>query len=827
MPTVSHSAIQGLTLEQVQTRRAQGQGNVALPPTSRTYGEIIRENVFTFINITLFFLGVALALVGRPTDAIVSSGVITLNILVSVIQEIRAKRTLDHIALLTRPQATVIRAGQATQVAPEALVIGDVLHVDAGDQIVLDGSILAGAMAVDESQLTGESDVIPKAVGAPVYSGSFCVSGSAYLIVEKVGSASLAQQITAGARAFRRVLTPLQNQVYLVIRVMFLVVGYIAFLLMLNAVMYEIKLASSLQRLTLVAGLVPNGLFLSISIAYALGAVRIIRHGVLVQQSNAIESLSNVDVLCLDKTGTLTTNRLQAQSLQPLAVSEAELRRVLGALVASATSRNKTSEALAEKYPGVTLPVIAEIPFSSARKWSAVVFDDPTLRGVVALGAPEMVRPYLRENATEWQMLGSAARALEDQGLRVVLVAQHAEPGLQDAGDASRLPTGMIPLGLVSLSDELRPEASAALAQFARAGVQPKIISGDNAETVAALARQAGLGPDIKLVSGIDLANMNDAEFQAAAEAATIFGRISPQQKQRLIQALRERGHYVAMIGDGVNDVLALKQANLGVAMQSGAQATRGVADLILMRDTFASLAPAVEEGQRILNGMQDILNLYITRIATMAVLILSALVVGEFPLELRQASLVTLFSVGIPAVAIAFWARPGQVAKYTLGRQLLHFVLTPVLVTSVLALFLFYGTLLLRLSQDPQYNLDISPDKVDAIYNSVLLIAQSTLTAFLVLCGLLTVIFVEPPTRWWAVVDAASGDWRPTILVSLQFIAFVAILFFAPLRALFSIAELGGQELGLAFSATILWLFIVRWLWKHQAFERFLGLRI
>lgn len=816
--------VRGLSESDVAARRAQGLGNSAPPATSRTYGEIIRENVFTYINIALFLLGVALALVGRVTDAVVSSGVIALNILVSVVQEIRAKHTLDRIALLTRPRATVIRDEQPRQVAPEELVVGDVLQVGAGDQIVLDGSVLAGKMAVDESQLTGESNVILKQKGEPVYSGSFCASGSAVYVAEKVGKASLANQITAGARAFRRVLTPLQNQVYLAIRVIFLIVAYIAFLLILNTLMYEIKLAQTLQHLTLVAGLVPNGLFLSISIAYALGALRIIRHGVLVQQSNAIESLSNVDVLCLDKTGTLTTNRLMLNALHPIGAPENKLRRALGAMVASASNGNKTTDALIAAMPGEKQRVVAEVPFSSARKWSAIAFDDDSLRGVYALGAPEMLQNYLRDSEPERQAIAATTLPLAEQGLRVLLVAHHPGIALVDQGDDSRLPNDMTPLGLVSLSDELRPQARGALAQFIRAGVQPKIISGDNAETVAALAKQAGLS-DVKLVSGPELALMNDAQFQDAAVTATIFGRITPQQKEHLVRALCERGHYVAMIGDGVNDVLALKQAQLGVAMQSGAQAARNVADLVLMKDTFASLAPAVEEGQRILNGMQHILRLFLTRIATMMFVILSALVVGEFPLELRQGSLITLFSVGIPATAIAFWARPGQIAKGTRARRMAHFILTPVVVTSVIALLLFYGTLFLRLYQSPEYNASIDPDQIEAIYESVRLVAQSTLTAFLVLCGLLTVIFVEPPTRWWAVADETSGDWRPTILVLIQLFAFVIILYAPPLRNLFAIAPLGAQEIAWFIVATIVWLFAVRWLWKWRAFGRFLGL--
>lgn len=827
----------GLSANEVLQKRAQGLGNPPPPPTSRTYTEIFRENIFTFINGVIFFLGVALWLVGRPVDAFLSVGIITLNVLVSVTQEIRAKRTLDRIALLTRPKATVIREGAPQQVSPEELVVGDILYVAPGDQIILDGTVVAGKLMADESQLTGESNLIAKQRDDQVFSGSFCVNGSAYYVAAKVGADSLANQITTGARAFRRILTPLQEQMALVIRIMLLIVIYMEFLIALNAGLKALNLGIALQQSTLIAGLVPNGLFLSISIAYALGAVRIIRFGVLVQQANAIESLSNVNILCLDKTGTLTTNRLQYHALHPLTVSEHALAAALGDMLTNATTRNKTTEALAEKFNGVKRARVSEIPFSSARKWSALAFQDDKPQtadgaapsGIYALGAPEMLQPYLgatdAAEAALRQTLTRKAQQLTEQGLRVLLIAYHPATALRDAGDESVLPQAMTPLGLVSLSDELRPEARAALQNFGAAGVQPKIISGDNPETVAALAKQAGL-QNIKTVSGLELEKMDDAQFRDAALTATVFGRITPQQKQKLVQTLRAQGYYVAMIGDGVNDVLSLKQANLGIAMQSGAQATRAVADLVLMQDSFAALAPAVMEGQRIVNGMQDILKLFMTRIATMALVILSALVIGEFPLALRQASLVTLFSVGIPTVLLAIWARPGAVGRGTLGQRLFHFTLTPVVVTTIFSLLLFYGALV---GEFILYSGGVAPFATEIIqpyYAQAVQIAQSTLTAFLVIVGLLMIIFVEPPTEWWMGGDELSGDWKPTLLAIGLLCAFGAIMFFKPARELFAIHELGAWEGAAAVLAAGAWLFLVRWLWRHRVLERYLGIQ-
>lgn len=826
----------GLTDQEAAERRARGLGNQAPPATGRTYGQIIRENVFTFINSVIFVLAIGLIAVGRAGDALVSVGVISLNILVGVVQEIRAKRTLDRIALLTRPTATVIRSGQTRQVQPDELVVGDLLKVGPGDQIILDGQVVGdGRMQVDESQLTGESNLIPKQAGDPVFSGSFCVNGTALYVAQKVGQQSLSNEITAGARAFRRVLTPLQNEVYLVVRVMLVIVLYLEFLLLVNSAVKSISASESIADATLVVGLVPNGLFVSISVAYALGAVRIIRFGALVQQSNAIESLSNVDVLCLDKTGTLTANRLRVNDVHPLdGYSAAELQRALGTMVASAATMNKTAEAVAAAYPAERQPVLADVPFSSARKWSAVAFQpngeaassSHALSGIYAMGAPEMLRSYLGEagesDSPLWQSIQTQTCALTDQGLRVLLVTHHPDPArLRDDGDESKLPGGMRPIGLLSLSDELRAEAKETLEAFIRSGVQPKIISGDNPETVYALARQAGLGEGVNLISGIELDQMSADQFEVAAASATIFGRITPQQKEKLVDALRRRGHYVAMIGDGVNDVLSLKKANLGIAMQSGSQATRAVADIVLMKDSFAALAPAVSEGQRIVNGMQDVLKLFLTRILTMALIIVSSMFIGVFPLALRHGSLVTLFAVGIPAVLLAVWARPGPTPKGTMVQRLANFILTPVIFTSAIGLLLFYAVLLIPLAAP-----GVSSAQATELLARGTPIAQTALSSFLVLVGLLLVVFVEPPIEWLSGGDVVSTDWKPTIMAGGLLLAFTVISLVPALRHVFALSALKLVEWLLVGAATAIWFGVVRLFYRRRILTRFLGIK-
>ncbi len=820
----TNTSLSGLTEAEVAQRRSQGLGNKVPPPTGRTYAQIMRENIFTFINLVIFILGMALVIVGRPSDALISLGVISANVLVSVVQEIRAKRTLDRIAVLTRPTAQVMRDAVPQNVLPEQLVVGDVLRVNPGDQIVLDGRIIGdGQMQVDESQLTGESNLVPKHSGDEVFSGSFCVNGSALYVAEKVGEQSLSNQITAGARAFRRVLTPLQQEIYLVVRIMLAIVIYLEFLLVIDAVVAQANVGVTIASATLVVGLVPNGLFLSITLAYALGAVRIIQYGALVQQSNAIESLSNVTVLCSDKTGTLTANRLQVNAIHPIGISDDELRRILSVMVASAKTLNKTSEAIKQAYPAEAQPLMADVPFSSARKWSAVAL----AQGLYAMGAPEMLQSYLSSDADTWQHITAQAAQLTDRGLRVLLIVQHPDPKLLiDQGDDSRLPDNCQPIGLISLSDELRAEAKETLQRFTAAGVQPKIISGDNPETVAALAKQAGLPDDIVLVSGLELAEMSDEEFAKAAQRATIFGRITPQQKEKLVDSLRQHGAYVAMIGDGVNDVLSLKKSNLGIAMESGTQATRAVADIILLKDSFAALAPAVSEGQRIVNGMQDILRLFLTRILSMALLIVSSLVIGEFPLALRNGSIVTLFSVGIPAVMLAFWARPGPRPNGTMVQRLAHFIITPVLLTSVFGVLLFYAVLWIPTGLVAIFGPDITLRESTLMIDAVRPVAQTALASFLVLAGLLLVIFVEPPTKWWVGGDELSGDWKPTLLTVLLIIAFIIISAVPFLRDFFALTRLTPFEWILVGLATLLWMFTVRFFWRRSITARFLGIK-
>jgi cation-transporting P-type ATPase E len=830
--------LRGLAESEVNVRRQRGLGNNARLETSRSYAQIARANIFTFINSVLFGIGVVLVLLGLYTDALLSVGIAFMNVVVGLVQEMRAKRVLDKIALLTRPKATVVRDGQERTVDPTEIVVGDILLVQSGDQIVVDGKMVSdGRMDVDESLLTGESDLIAKYPGDPVYSGSFCVTGRGYYEAEKVGAESVANKLTAGARAFRQVKTPLQTDIDFVVRLLLALATGMALVFGISAVISQLPLTETARIASVVTGLIPNGLFFMISIAYAMGAVRMAGQGALIQQSNAVESMSNINVLCLDKTGTLTANRIHLHETAPLNGLDDEFRRILGIYAASTLSGNRTSEALHEALKGERLALLEEIPFSSARKWSAISFDNSDLSGVYVLGAPEMLRSYV-QSAPE-----DMIRAWSDQGLRVLLFAYRPEvtPLYRD-DEQPQLPSNLIPMGVVSFSDELRPEAESTLKGFAQAGINLKIISGDNPHTVAALAKQAGLSGDVHVVSGTELDRMSAAEFAETAEASTIFGRITPQQKERLVDTLRARGHYVAMIGDGVNDVLSLKKAQIGIAMQSGSQATRGVADIVLLNDSFAALPPAFQEGQRIVNGMLDIMRLFLSRVVYQTLIIIAVAIIGAgFPITPVHQSLLSLFTVGIPTLALAAWSRPGAPAG-RLIEGVIRFILpagVSLAVVGVGLYLLYYVSVFTASAGTSTIHLEsLSSDQISALettrgmsihdiamaaQNDAQTIARTVLTTVTTIGGLLLIVFVEPPTRFWTAGDVVSGDWRPTIMAGILLAIYIAIMLVPGLRDFFELAALDARDWAVIAVTVAVWTLAVRFIWQARLFDRFL----
>jgi cation-transporting P-type ATPase E len=715
-------------------------------------------------------------------------------------QEARAKRKLDRVALLLRPEARVIRDGSEQVIDPEDIVLGDLLVADSGDQFLVDGEVVAGGPAsVDESLLTGESDLITRRVGDPVYSGSFCMTGSTQYVATRVGHESTANQMTASARQYRNVRTPLQREVALIIQVMFVMAIALALQVANQYRQGALDLAfgESVRAAAVIFGLVPQGLVFMVTVTYAMAAVRLAGRGLLIQRMNAVESTSHVNILCLDKTGTLTTNRLQLERVEAVDMPEPDLRHLLGAFVASASGQNRTAQAIAGECPADAIPVIGEIPFSSERKWSALSFDADKVAGTYVLGAPEIV-------TAELEMPEPFAERLQDwteQGLRVLTLARSTTPLRDDvAPDDTTLPAGLQLLGMIALRDELRPDAQETIDHFEAAGIIPKIISGDHPGAVSVLARQAGIDGAAEPVSGTEIDRMNDHELAEVAARASVFGRITPHQKERLIDALNRRGHYVAMIGDGVNDVLALKRSHVAVALRSGSQVTRNVSDLVLMDDSFSALPMAFQEGQRILRGMEAIIRLFLTRGFYVGLIIIGASLLGyPFPSTPKLDTLLALLTIGIPILALATWATPGPTPKRIL-RSASHFVVPAAILTAAIGLGIYAVSY--EVTGDLRY-------------------ARTVLVTTSMLCGILLVAFVHPPIRFFAIVEDVTGEWRPAAVAAGMAGLYVLILLVPPARAFYEL-EILSPLAYLAIIATVgVWTFLLRVLWRLRLIGR------
>src|SRR5919112_2681890 len=420
------AALSGLSESEARARLAKEGGNAVPDSSGRSWADIVRRNLFTFINITLVAVGIVLVAMGLYRDALLASGLAVVNGLVGVFQETRAKRRLDQIALLNRSQATVVRDSVERSLDPEQIVRGDVLRLRAGDQVFADGTVVGdSALEMDESLLTGESDPVAKHPGDPISSGSFCTSGSGWYQADRVGAANTVARMTAGARAYRVPLTPLQTQVNLIVRLLLVVAAFFLVSVLLGSLIWGYPIEETVLAEAVVLGIVPSGLFLMIVVTYSMGAVRLANQDALVQGTNAVESLSNVDIFCMDKTGTLTANKMRLADVQLINADEADVRAMLGKFARSTSAGTKTSEALSDAIPGEQHPIQHEVPFSSTYKWSGVSADSDGFRGVFALGAPEFLGPQL-ERATEGPL--TPPPGWEEKGMRVLLFAHGPEP---------------------------------------------------------------------------------------------------------------------------------------------------------------------------------------------------------------------------------------------------------------------------------------------------------------------------------------------------------------------------------------------------------------
>lgn len=643
----------GLTAAEVQQRVRDGQANDMPDRASRSVADIVRANVFTRINAILGVLFVLVLATGSIIDGMFGL-LIVANSVVGIVQELRAKQTLDKLAIVGQAKPVVRREGRALEVAPREVVLDDLIELGPGDQIVVDGVVEESELLeVDESLLTGEADPIDKATGAQVMSGSFVVSGSGAYRATKVGRDAYAAKLAAEASKFTLVNSELRNGIDTILKV----ITYL--LIPAGLVTIYNQLFSSHQSwraalngmVAALVPMVPEGLVLMTSIAFAVGVVRLGRRKCLVQELPAIEGLARVDVVCADKTGTLTENGMRLSELRVVGdMPERALREVLAAMASDDPRPNASVAAIKEALadgPGWAQSAVA--PFSSAKKWSGFSYGE---HGNWLLGAPDVLLDAASPIAATAQEIGA-------QGLRVLLLAASDRP--VDAPDAPGVVTAQ---ALVVLEQKVRPDARETLEYFAEQHVAIKVISGDNAVSVGAVASSLGLpGGD----RAVDARRLPSAEGELAdvLDRETTFGRVRPDQKRAMVGALQSRGHTVAMTGDGVNDVLALKDADIGVAMGAGSPATRAVAQIVLLDNRFATLPYVVGEGRRVIGNIERVSNLFLTKTVYSVLLafLVGAAGIGSqlfhydplpYPFLPRHVTIAAWFTIGIPAFILS-----------------------------------------------------------------------------------------------------------------------------------------------------------------------------
>ena len=659
------TGLSGLTTAEVAERIADGRVNDVPDAPVRTTSEIFRANALTPINAIMGALFALILVAGFPGDALFA-GVIVSNSIIGTVQELRARRTLTDLAVLSAPGARVVRDGTATDIDVSGVVADDLLELRPGDQVVVDGVVVdALGLEVDESLLTGEADPVDKAVGDRVLSGSFVAAGTGHVRATGIGSESYAAALAEEARRFTLVDSELRSGVNSILRWLTVIIPPAAGLLLLRLLVTEDLWEEALRGTVAAAvAMVPDGLVLLTSLSFIVGVVALARRKALARELASVELLARVDTLCLDKTGTITTGEIAFAGIETIgATTTDEAASAVGAMAAVDPAPNATLAALASALDAPDWTATTTVPFSSARKWAAADFDG---RATFHLGAPDILLPK-----GEWAVARERVAELAESGQRVLVLTRSS------AGTCGTetLPAARLPMCLILLEDTVRPEAPEILAWFAEQGVSLKVISGDHPATVAAVARRAGVPGADHWIDARDLPDDPEALADAVA-AGAVFGRVTPHQKRAMIDALQSRGHTVAMTGDGVNDVLALKDADMGIAMGSGSSASRAVAQLVLLDDQFSTLPRVMAEGRRVINNVERVANLFITK-ATYAVLLtaLVGLFGVPFPFLPKQLTLIGTISVGVPGFFLALapdasLVRPGflpRVLRYAL----------------------------------------------------------------------------------------------------------------------------------------------------------------
>ncbi len=751
----------GLSPSDVADRVARGLVNRVPDPTERTPLQIVRANVITPVNGIMLTLFALILVAGFWQDGLFV-GVVLSNSVIGIWQEARARRALHQLEILNTPAARVIRDGAATDIDVGDVVSDDVVELVSGDQIPVDGVVVAAAgLSVDESLLTGESDPIDKAEGDEIRSGAFVVTGSGRYVATRVGAESYANALAGEARRFSLVNSELRRGINAILRVLIIVIPPASVLLLVALLDAEDTWQRALQGTVAAAvAMVPDGLVLLTSLAFMAGVITLTRRRALAKELATVELLARVDVLCLDKTGTITTGDIAFVEAVPIGADQTAetVAAALGALGAADPHPNPTLAAVAAANPGPDgWEVEAAEPFSSARKWAAARF---TGRGTYYLGAPDILFADGDDPAGP-----DLTAAYSAEGHRVLLLSR------ADGELTEDLPAERRALAIVVLEDTIRPDAEEILHFFAEQGVTLKVISGDNVETVASVAARAGVPQADQRIDARELPDDPD-ELAEILSQTTVFGRVTPHQKQAMVGALQARDHVVAMTGDGVNDVLALKDADMGIAMGSGSAATRGVAQLVLLDNRFATLPEVLAQGRRVINNIERVSNLFVTK-AIYAVFLTAVIGLQQvpFPFLPRHLTLIGSFSIGIPGLFLALAANESLVRAGFLRRVLAFSI--PAGLISGLATWVVYT----RARAD-----DVPLEE-----------ARTAATLTLLGLGLVVLVVAARPLRPWKVALAAGMAALYGLVIAVPF-----------LRSYFELEIPSGSMLGLGAAAVV-----------------------
>lgn len=739
----------GLTKDQIDTRFEQGLYNLTGKKYSKSLVNIFIENIFTFFNLLCVFAMIALIYSGASITNYLFVVIFMANIVIGIVQEIRAKLQIDKLSVLASANVKVMRYGTFMEIPVSEVVLDDVLHLETGNQVPADCLVADGVVEVNESLLTGESVSIKKIAGDPIYAGSFISSGSCRARVEKVGKSTYVNSLTSQAKKYKKPNSEIMKSISTFVRVIGVMIVPIAIMMFWTnwrkiGAVYDFSLRDletwtgeaiitaegvmnaraclneAIQKTcAIIVGMIPSGMMLLTSVALAVGVVRLAKKNTLVQDLYSLEMLARVDVLCLDKTGTITDGRMKVHGYQivqdeslpdgyiPYSVDE-----VISSMLAALPDNNQTSIALFN-YFGHSTTLHAEkiLPFSSKRKYSAVTFEDP---GTFALGAPEFVfssvPSYLERLVSEYAL----------KGLRVLVLAYSPDPIEEDA-----IPEDMTPFALIAIEDNIREDAISSIRWFKENGVAVKVISGDNAMTVAEVARRAGVENADKYIS---LEGLTDTEVETVAHEYTVFGRVTPEQKRLLVRALKTSGKTVAMTGDGVNDLLALKEADCAISVASGAEAARNVSHLVLMDNNFNSMPSIVYEGRRVINNIENSASLYLMKTLLITCLALFCLISQQsYFFTTQNMMLFEMFVSGLPSFILSLQPNSKKVEGKFFSYVISHSIPQAfTMFLCVLGVYLSYSI--------PSFNAAIYPPETGAVEWQAMMVLVMTLSGIVML---------------------------------------------------------------------------------------------